>query len=84
VLVIFKAVAEPYCAKVLLPVAPVEKYIVSEVIAIVTSFAVMFTKLIAVPIGYATEAFAGIVNVLAFASVDGWKMYLPESARTVV
>jgi hypothetical protein len=47
------------------------KYIVSLVIAIVTTWAVMLTKVIAVPIGYATEPFAGIVYVLAFASDAG-------------
>jgi hypothetical protein len=31
----------------------------------------MLMNVIAVPIGYATELFAGIVYVLAFASPDG-------------
>jgi hypothetical protein len=61
-----------------------DKYIVSVVIAIVTTWLVMLMNVIAVPIGYATEPFAGIVNVLALASVDGWKMCLPESLRTKV
>ena len=63
---------------------PVDEYIVSEVIAMVTLDADMLTKLIAVPIGYATELFAGMVNVRALASVEGWKMCLPESAKTSV
>jgi hypothetical protein len=45
-------VADPYCAKLREPVVPVEdKYMVSVVMAIVTTFAVMFIKVIAVPIG---------------------------------
>ena len=60
------AVAEPYCANVRVPVEPVElKYIVSVVIAMLIDVADMFTKVIAVPIGYATEPFAGIVYVAA-------------------
>jgi hypothetical protein len=39
--------------------------------AIVTTCEVMFMNVIAVPIAYATELFAGIVYVLALASVDG-------------
>lgn len=59
------AVACPLCASVRVPVAPVDvKYIVSEVIAIETPEALLHPKLKQVPIGYATEAFAGIVNVL--------------------
>jgi hypothetical protein len=66
------AVAEPYCAKVLLPVVPAAvKYIVSEVMAIVRLFADMLMKLTAVPTGYATDAFEGMVNVRSLASVDG-------------
>lgn len=60
------------------------KYIVSDVIAIVTTCEVMLMNVMAVPSAYATDAFAGIVNVLAFASVDGWNITLPESARTAV
>jgi len=37
-----------------------------------------------VPIGYATLAYDGIVNVLALASLDGCNMVLPESASTNV
>jgi hypothetical protein len=70
--VIFTAVAIPYCANDLLPVVPVPaKYIVSVVIAIVTTCEVMLINVNTVPITYATEEFAGMVNVLALASVDG-------------
>jgi len=45
---------------------------VSEVIAIVITQALeSFTNVIAVPIGYATDALAGIVHVLAVVSADG-------------
>ena len=44
----------------------------------------MLMNVIAVPIAYATELFAGIVYVLALASVEGWKMCLPASPRTNV
>ena len=85
VLVIFMAVADPYCARLREPVVPaLLRYIVSVVIAMVTTSEVMLIKLIAVPSGYATDEFAGIVNVLAVASVDGWNITLPESARTAV
>ena len=57
---------------------------VSVVMAIVTTCTVMLMNVSAVPIGYATEAFAGMVNVRAVASVDGCKMCLPESVRTQV
>ena len=50
--VILIAVAEPYCAKLRDPVVPSEdKYIVSVVIAIVTTSAVMLINVRAVPIG---------------------------------
>jgi len=56
------AVAIPFWAKVLFPVVPAEaKYMVSDVIDIVTALADILIKLIAVPVAYATEAFAGIV-----------------------
>ena len=62
VLVSLIAVAVPYCASVLLPVAPVpDKYIVSDVIEIVALDEAMLTNVIAVPMVYATDAFAGIV-----------------------
>ena len=61
-----------------------DRYMVSVVIAIVTTCDVMLINVRAVPIGYATELFAGIVYVLALASPDGWKMCLPASARTSV
>ena len=56
----------------------------SVVIAIVTTWLVMLINVRAVPTGYATLPFAGIVNVLAFASVDGCNIALPESAKTNV
>lgn len=59
--------------------------IVSVVIAIVIVQAlVSFTKVIAVPIGKATEELAGIVHVLAVVSAEGWYMCLPASVRTSV
>ena len=70
--VIFTAVAMPYCANDLLPVVPVPaKYIVSLVIAIVTTWLVILMNVIAVPKAYATFAFESMVNVRAFASVEG-------------
>ena len=49
--VILIAVAEPYCAKLRDPVVPVDdRYIVSVVIAIVTTWLVMLINVIAVPI----------------------------------
>ena len=67
------AVAIPLDARVLLPVVPAPaRTSVSEVIAIViTQSDVSFTNVSAVPIGYATEAFAGIVQVRAVVSADG-------------
>lgn len=85
VAVSLRAVAIPYCASDLLPVDPVPaKYKVSELIAIVTTLAVMFVNVIHVPVAYATDAFAAIVNVLALASVDGWSIDFPASVSTVV
>ena len=50
VLVILIAVALPYCAKLRVPVVPAEdRYMVSVVMAIETTFEVMLIKLIAVP-----------------------------------
>ena len=68
------AVATPYRARVLLPVDPSgDRTRVSLVIAIVQLVAdpPSLTKVIAVPIGKATEAFAGIVHVLAVVSDVG-------------
>ena len=49
---IFSAVAEPYCAKLREPEVPAGLSVnVSVVIAIVTTWLVMFTKVTAVPIG---------------------------------
>jgi len=55
------------------------------VIAIViTPPLVSFMNVIAVPTGYATEAFAGIVRVLAVVSALGWYIPPQESASVVV
>lgn len=60
------AVAEPYCANVRVPVVPaLDKYIVSLVIAMLIEVADKLIKVIAVPIGKATEDAAGIVYVAA-------------------
>lgn len=49
-LVILIAVAEPYCAKLRVPVVPADdRYMVSVVIAIETTFEVMLMNVIAVP-----------------------------------
>jgi hypothetical protein len=78
---IFNAVATPFCAKVRLPVfVPPASVMVSELMAIVMLLAFVFTNVIAVPIGYATEAFAAIVKVMEPVDV---KRCLPESAATV-
>ena len=51
VLVIFIAVALPYCARLRVPVVPADdRYIVSVVIAIETTWLVMLINVIAVPI----------------------------------
>lgn len=67
------AVAMPFAASVLLPVVPAPaSRIVSVVIAMVTTpapFWLINDK--AVPMGYATELFAGIVNVRAVVSALG-------------
>jgi hypothetical protein len=66
------AVAEPYWASVREPVVPaLERFITSEVIAIVQAAAAMFIKVIAVPIGNATEDAAGMVKVRALLSAAG-------------
>ena len=84
--VILTAVADPFAANVLEPVVPgPARRRVSVVIAIVTTPAAFWlTKVTAVPTGNATEPLSGIVNVLAVVSADGWRMCLPESARTSV
>jgi hypothetical protein len=66
------AVAEPYWASVREPVVPaLERFITSEVIAIVHAVAAMLIKVTAVPIGNATEDAAGIVKVRALLSDTG-------------
>lgn len=74
VAVIFTAVAIQFARRVLLQVVQAQaKTRVSDVIAIVSVQAdVSFTNVIAVPIGKATELFAGIVIVRAVVSADGW------------
>jgi hypothetical protein len=58
------AVAIPYAANVREPVVPVPpRYIVSVVIAIVNVVALLAINAIVVPIGKATELFAGMVAV---------------------
>jgi hypothetical protein len=70
--VILMQVAEPFVAKVREPVVPADdKVNVSVVIAIVTLATAILMNVIAVPIGKATELFAGIVNVRALLSPTG-------------
>ena len=65
-------VAEPFVAKVREPVVPAgDKVNVSDVIAIVTFATAILMNVIAVPMGYATELLAGIVNVRALLSPTG-------------
>jgi hypothetical protein len=45
---------------------------------------VSFIKVIAVPIGNATELLAGIVQVRAVVSADGWYICFPASVKTRV
>jgi hypothetical protein len=73
VVVSFNAVATPYCANDLDPVVPAPaRYNVSVVMAIVTTEALILTNVNAAPMGNASVPLAGIVNVLALASLDGW------------
>jgi hypothetical protein len=65
-------VADPFVAKVREPAVPAgDKVNVSVVMAIVTFATAMLMNVMAVPIGKATELFAGIVNVLALLSPTG-------------
>ncbi len=67
----FIAVAIPFAANVRLPVVPAPANVmVSVVIEIVTVF-MAFTNVRHVPIGYATDEFAGMVNVRALLSEPG-------------
>jgi hypothetical protein len=86
VAVILIAVATPFAASVRLVLLPVPaSRMVSVVIAIVmTPAAFWFMKVTAVPIGKATDAFAGIVKVRAVVSALGCKMCFPESESTSV
>ena len=79
-------VAIPLAANERDPVVPSgDKTRTSDVIAIViTPPLVSFTNVMAVPIGYATEALAGIVQMRAVVSAPGWYMCLPASAKTNV
>lgn len=79
------AVATPFCARLRVPVVVLfARVSVSVVIAMLTTWLVWFTKVTVVPTGKATEAFAGIVKVRAFASPDGCSMCFPASAATSV
>lgn len=71
--VILTAVAMPFDASVLFHVVQSPaRIIVSVVIAmVITPADVSFMNVTAVPIGNATELFAGIVQVLAVVSADG-------------
>ena len=73
VLVTLIAVAIQLAQRLRLHVLPVvARTIVSELIAIVITHAlVSFTKVNAAQIGYATDALAGIVHILAVVSADG-------------
>lgn len=68
------AVAIPLAVSVREPVVQVQaRTNVSVVIAMVSAPAeVSLTNVTAVPIGKATEALLGIVQVLAVVSADGW------------
>ena len=70
--VILTQVAEPFVAKVREPAVPAgESVKVSVVMAIVTFATDILMNVMAVPIGYATLEFAGIVNVRALLSATG-------------
>ena len=85
VAVSFIAVAFPNWASVLVPVEPRGSSVsVSDVIAMFKSATELFLNVMMVPIGYATEAFAAMVNVLILLSATGWKIHFPASASTVV
>jgi hypothetical protein len=72
VVVTFSAVAIPFAAKVRLPVVPGPANLIVSLQAIVTVPAPLpFTKVSAVPRGYGTDPFAGIVKVLGVVSADG-------------
>ena len=85
-LVTFIAVATQFDAKVREPVVPAPAStrvsVVMEIVIVPAE--VSFTKVSAVPIGYATELFEGIVNVLAVVSAEGWYICFPESVSTNV
>lgn len=77
------AVATPYCAKVLVPVAPdPDRYIVSDVIAILTLLDDILTNVNTVPVSYATDPLAGMVKVTP--DPDVRTIALPESLKTAV
>lgn len=65
-------VADPFVAKVREPAVPAgDKVKVSVVMAIVTFATAILMNVMAVPMGYATLEFAGIVNVRALLSAAG-------------
>jgi len=81
----FIKVALPCCARVKYPKSPVPScVIVSERVAINTSFAELFFIIIAVPSGYATSQEYAIMKFLSFASEAGCRIHLPLSVRMVV
>jgi hypothetical protein len=84
VVAILTAVAIPFTASVLEPVAPDSASVrVSDVMAIVSVLA-LFTNISVVPILNGTAEFAGIVNVLGLLSDEGWRSCLLASRKTAV
>lgn len=73
VLVTFIAVATPFAARVRDHVvhAPASTRVSVVIAIVITPADVSFTNVIAVPIGNATEAFAGIVHTRAVVSAEG-------------
>lgn len=72
VVVSFIAIAFQNCARVRVPVEPRGSSVsVSDAIAIFKSATELFLNVMIVPIGYATEAFAAIVNVRTLLSSTG-------------
>lgn len=86
VLVTFTAVATQLAVRVLLHVvhAPASTRVSVVIEIVIVPALVSLIKVIAVPIGKATEELAGIVHVRAVVSVDGWYMCFPASVSTSV
>lgn len=74
----------PLAASVREPVVPAPINVMVSVVIEMVTVLTSLTKVTAVPIGYATDPFAGIVNVLLFVSATGCRMCLPASAKTSV